>query len=139
MTDTTVPPAPAEQPTSAPQPAIPSAPTAPNNGDAAQLAKVESIVAAMVAELPEHLRPLVPSSLSAADRLEWLQTAKKSGLFTAGPAVVPPTDTRPGTGLKTRDPSTLPPAWPPGMGVSEDVEPPRVQQDRPVAAGEWRD
>jgi hypothetical protein len=53
-----------------------------------QLAAVET---ALLADVPAHLKALVPASLPVGDRIGWLQNAKKAGLF-AATTTVPTTD-----------------------------------------------
>lgn len=106
-------PAPAVPVLAAPPPATQSAPIAPDA--AAQLAavnaKLEGMVTAMTAELPEPLRALVPASLSPAEKLEWLTNAKKAGIFTPNGAPVPTTDAgKPKVTPTTPDLSKLPPS-----------------------------
>lgn len=72
-----------------------------------QLAAVET---AFLADLPEHLKPLVPAGLPVADRIGWLQNAKKAGLFTQAVSV-PTTDSgKAQTTPRDVDLSKLPPA-----------------------------
>lgn len=53
----------------------------------AQLADAAKVI---LAGVPEHLRGLIPASLSPADQIAWFNQAKESGAF-AKPTV-PPTD-----------------------------------------------
>lgn len=44
---------------------------------------------ALLAGVPEHLRPLIPGALSAKERIDWFAQAKATGIFDRTP--VPPT------------------------------------------------
>lgn len=72
-----------------------------------QIAHMAHII---LANVPDHLKPLIPSELSPAQQVAWFQKAKESGVFAAASASVPATDTRkPTVTPKTPDVSTLPP------------------------------
>lgn len=63
---------------------------------------------AVLAEIPDHLKPLVPADLGPAQKLKWYREAKKTGVFDSKPNV-PETDKgKPATTPKDRDLSTLP-------------------------------
>lgn len=95
-------------------PAVPAAPPSPVPGqtpEAARIAALEGQLAAvetaLLAEVPAHLKGLVPVGLPVADRIGWLHQAKTAGLFVA--AVVPTTDTgKPAVTPRTEDLSKLP-------------------------------
>ncbi|MEW9854104.1 hypothetical protein [Novosphingobium sp. M1R2S20] len=71
----------------------------------AQLAETASTV---LAGVPEHLRGLIPESLSPADQLAWFHNAKATGVFDAKPAV-PATDTgKPAITPNEPNPASLP-------------------------------
>ena len=70
-------------------PAPPAVPTADDRVTALE-AQLAAISDALATEVPEKFRALIPTALPVADRVKWLQDAKKSGLF--GPAAVPATD-----------------------------------------------
>ncbi len=75
-------------------PDTPPAPTAPVvSPEQARIAALETQLAtvetALLAEVPAHLKTLVPAGLSVGDRIGWLNQAKAAGLFAAP---VPPTD-----------------------------------------------
>ena len=74
--------------------------------------ELKNLVAELVAELPEHLRPLVPSSLSPAAQAAWIKQAKEAGLFAAtdrkdNPAPVKELDTKRPGGKPPADLSNL--------------------------------
>lgn len=100
----------------APAPAAPSpAPAPAPSSEAARIAALEgqlrAVSDALVSEVPEKFRALIPAGLPVADQVKWLQQAKAAGLFGGAPtAPVPTTDTgKPTTTPKTADLSTLPP------------------------------
>lgn len=63
-----------------------------------EAAKLEKLAASFIeAEVPEDKRALVPSSLSPAEQMEWVITAKKLGVFAK---------TAPANGPDTKRPST---------------------------------
>lgn len=88
----------------------PPAPAA--DGSAEALAAIQSqLVAAaetILADVPEHLRGLIPTSLSPADQITWFQQAKATGVF-AKP-IVPPTDggVKPAITPRAPDTSSMP-------------------------------
>jgi hypothetical protein len=45
--------------------------------------QLETIAKELEADVPEAFRDLIPSSLSAAERIKWLRAANAKGLFTA--------------------------------------------------------
>lgn len=63
---------------------------------------------AILAEVPEHLRALIPASLAPADQIAWFHQAKATGVF--GKPAVPPTDggAKPAITPTTPDTSSLP-------------------------------
>lgn len=64
---------------------------------------------ALLAEVPEHLKALIPSDLGPAARMKWFREARKTGVF-GGTAKVPETDTgKPKVTPRDQDLSTLPP------------------------------
>ncbi len=70
-----------------------------------QLAHMAGVV---LADVPEHLKPLIPVGLSPAAQAAWVQQARKAGLFEK--PTVPTTDTtKPTVTPKTPDLSSLPP------------------------------
>jgi hypothetical protein len=63
---------------------------------------------AVLAEIPDRLKSLVPADLGPAARLRWYREAKKTGVFDSKPNV-PETDKgKPATTPTDRDLSTLP-------------------------------
>lgn len=63
---------------------------------------------AVLAEIPERLKPLIPADYGPAQKLKWYRDAKNTGVFDARPHV-PETDRgKPATTPKDRDFSTLP-------------------------------
>ena len=82
--------------------------------DAARIAALEgqlaTIETALLAEVPAHLKTLVPAGLSVGDRIGWLQNAKKAGIFSTT-VPVPTTDTgKAPTTPRDVDFTKLPPA-----------------------------
>ncbi|ONF95981.1 hypothetical protein [Sphingomonas jeddahensis] len=75
---------------------------------AALKAQLADTATTVLAGVPEHLRGLIPASLSPADQLAWFHNAKATGVFDAKPAV-PATDSgKPAITPVTPDPSSLP-------------------------------
>lgn len=63
----------------------------------------------VLAEIPEHLKPLIPADLSPGAKLKWYQEAKKTGVFNVAKPAVPETDNgKPRTTPRDQDLSTLP-------------------------------
>lgn len=58
---------------------------------AALKAQLADAATSVLAGVPDHLRGLIPASLSPADQLAWFHTAKATGVFDAK-AAVPVTD-----------------------------------------------
>lgn len=75
---------------------------------AALKAQLADTAKATLAGVPEHLRGLIPASLSPADQIAWFAKAKESGAFDK--PIVPPTDggVRPAITPKDPDLSSLP-------------------------------
>jgi hypothetical protein len=74
---------------------------------AALKSQLTETAASALAAVPEHLRPLIPASLSPADQLGWFHTAKATGVFDAKPAV-PATDSgKPSITPTATDPASL--------------------------------
>lgn len=64
---------------------------------------------AILSEVPDNLKSLIPADLGPAAKIKWYREAKKTGVFDAKP-VVPDTDKgKPATTPKDTDLSTLPP------------------------------
>jgi hypothetical protein len=61
-----------------------------------------------LAGVPEHLRALVPASLSPADQLAWFHNAKATGVFDAKPAVAATDSGKPTITPTAADPASLP-------------------------------
>lgn len=82
----------------------------PENTDqvAALEGQLEEAANTILAAVPEHLRALIPASLSPADKIAWFNTAKAGGAFDK--PVVPPTDggARPAITPHEPDTSSLP-------------------------------
>ncbi|CAK0742061.1 hypothetical protein CCP1ISM_140007 [Azospirillaceae bacterium] len=100
------PPALPAAPSPAPQPPLP-----PASPEAARIAALEAQLAgvetALLAEVPAHLKALVPAGLPLTERIGWLNAAKAAGLFVA--PVVPATDTgKPAVTPRDEDLSKLP-------------------------------
>lgn len=75
---------------------------------AALKAQLADTATTVLASVPEHLRGLIPASLSPADQLAWFHTAKATGVFDGKPAV-PATDSgKPAITPTTPDPASLP-------------------------------
>jgi len=56
--------------------------------------QLEAVATELAADVPEEYRELIPTGLTAAERIKWMRQAAAKGLFTA--ATPPPTDqTRP--------------------------------------------
>lgn len=75
---------------------------------AAAQADLEAAADALLAGVPEHLKALIPSAMSAKERIDWFAQAKATGIFDR--AVVPPTDAgaRAAITPKETDPASLP-------------------------------
>jgi len=70
--------------------------------------ELEEIAKAMLAEVPENLKPLVPEGLSPAQQIKWFNSAKATGVFNSK-AIVPATDSaKPKTTPQEADLSNLP-------------------------------
>jgi hypothetical protein len=70
--------------------------------------QVAHMAGVMLAEVPDHLKPLIPADLSPAQQVAWFLKAKQTGVF--GAVTVPATDTgKPTVTPKAPDVSTLPP------------------------------
>lgn len=85
--------------------------SAVSNDEASELAALKAqladTAATVLAGVPEHLRGLIPASLSPADKIAWFHTAKATGVFEK--AKVPATDTtKPTITPAATDPATLP-------------------------------
>ena len=74
---------------------------------AALKAQLADTAATVLAGVPEHLRALIPASLSPADQLAWFQTAKATGVFEK-PAVATTDTGKPAITPTTTDPASLP-------------------------------
>lgn len=87
-------------------------PTPADDAAAMELAALKAQLAdtakATLAGVPEHLRGLIPDSLSPADQIAWFNQARATGAFDK--PVVPPTDggERPAITPKAPDLSSLP-------------------------------
>lgn len=87
-------------------------PAPADDAAAAELAALKAQLAetakATLAGVPEHLRGLIPETLSPADQIAWFNQAKATGAFDK--PVVPPTDggERPAITPKQSDLSSLP-------------------------------
>lgn len=75
---------------------------------AALKASLAETAAKVLANVPEHLRGLVPASLSPSDQIAWFEQAKTTGVFDK--PTVPPTDggARPAITPTTPDTASLP-------------------------------
>ncbi|QQV75876.1 hypothetical protein H5J25_09625 [Sphingomonas aliaeris] len=62
----------------------------------------------ILADVPDHLKGLIPASLAPADQIAWFKTAKATGVFSK--PIVPATDagTKPTITPTTPDASALP-------------------------------
>jgi hypothetical protein len=62
----------------------------------------------ILAGVPDHLKPLIPASLSPKERIDWFAQAKATGIFDR--AAVPATDggVKPTVTPKAPDPASLP-------------------------------
>lgn len=45
---------------------------------------LEDLAKELAEEIPESMRSLIPAALPAAERIKWLRTAQKSGVFAGG-------------------------------------------------------
>jgi len=64
---------------------------------------------ALLAEVPEHLKALIPADLGPAAKIKWFREARKTGVF-GGTTQVPETDSgKPKVTPRDQDLSTLPP------------------------------
>lgn len=72
--------------------------------------QVSHMADAMLAAIPEDLKPLIPDGMSPAAKVAWYIRAKETGVFNAKKADVPETDTaKPKTSPRgDQDLSTLP-------------------------------
>ncbi|GGA62464.1 hypothetical protein [Sphingomonas psychrolutea] len=90
-----------------------------NTENAAELADLQAKLAAtekqlseaataVLADVPAHLKALVPTNLTPAEQVAWFHAAKATGVF--GKPAVPTTDTgtKPTVTPTSPDPSTLP-------------------------------
>lgn len=79
---------------------------------AADLASAQADLAAaadaILSGVPEHLKALIPASMSAKERIDWFAQAKATGIFDR--AAVPATDagTKPTITPKSPDHASLP-------------------------------
>lgn len=94
-------------------PTPPADPTPPEpDTSAVELAALKSKLAetaqGVLAGVPDHLRGLIPASLSSAELIDWYAQAKATGVFDK--PTVPPTDgnVRPAITPKAPDTSSLP-------------------------------
>lgn len=74
---------------------------------AALKSQLADTAAKLIASVPEHLKALVPASLSAADQIAWFHTAKTTGVFDK-PAVPATGTPRPTITPVETDPASLP-------------------------------
>lgn len=75
---------------------------------AAQVAEMEEITKAILANIPDGLKALIPEELSPAAKVKWYQKAQAAGLLVRSP--VPETDTsKPGVLPVKVNPDELPP------------------------------
>lgn len=70
-----------------------------------QLAHMAGVV---LADVPEHLKPLIPVGLGPAAQAAWVQQARAAGLF-AKPTIPTTDTTKPTVTPKAADVSSLPP------------------------------
>lgn len=75
---------------------------------AAQAAEMDSIANAVLANIPEGLKALIPDELSPAAKVNWFNKAQAAGLLNR-PQVPGTDDKKPGVLPVKVDPSTLPP------------------------------
>lgn len=103
-------------PTPAPAPVTPTAPDTanPNEVDqlkaqlAAQVAELDEIAKAILSNIPDGLKALIPEDLSPAAKVKWYQKAQAAGLLIR--PQVPETDTsKPGVLPVKVNPDDLPP------------------------------
>jgi hypothetical protein len=113
MTDT---PAPgADKPVPAPgsdKPDVPMIPKARLDEEIGKRRALETenaeMADAILADIPDNLKSLIPADLGPAAKIKWFREAKKTGVFDAKPDV-PETDKgKPATTPKDHDLSTLP-------------------------------
>lgn len=78
-------------------------------GDIADALK--EVAGSLLAEVPEHLKALIPDGLDDAGKIKWFQKAKAAGAFggAKAPAAVPETDSgKPPVTPRSEDLSKLP-------------------------------
>ena len=91
MTDEIVTPA-TPTPEPAPQPAVVTTPVAqPAVVTAPALPDLKAVATALLADVPEHLRGLIPQ-IEPAAQIDWYTKAKTAGAFSTGAPTVPSTD-----------------------------------------------
>jgi hypothetical protein len=75
---------------------------------AAAQADLDAAAETILAGVPDHLKSLIPASLSARERIDWFAQAKATGIFDR--AAVPTTDegAKPKITPKEADPASLP-------------------------------
>ena len=76
---------------------------------AAVNADLDAAAETLLAGVPEHLKALIPASMSARERIDWYGQAKATGIFDR--TAVPPTDgaAKPTITPKAPDHASLPP------------------------------
>lgn len=72
-------------------------------------ADLEAAAAVILAAVPEHLKALIPATMSARERIDWFAQAKATGIFDR--AAVPETESgaKPTITPKAPDTASLPP------------------------------
>jgi hypothetical protein len=72
-------------------------------------ADLEAAAAVILAGVPEHLKALIPTNMSARERIDWFAQAKATGIFDR--AAVPETESgaKPTITPKAPDTASLPP------------------------------
>ncbi len=70
--------------------------------------QLDAVAKELEADVPEAFRDLIPSSLSAAERIKWLRAANAKGLFTS-PEPLPTDQGKPRITKPTPNPDALSP------------------------------
>lgn len=73
-----------------------------------QQTAIQELIADEIANVPEHVKKLIPDALAPIEQIRWLRKAKESGLF-AAPTVAATDSRRPSNTPKPVDPATLSP------------------------------
>jgi len=72
-------------------------------------ADLEAAATVLLAGVPEHLKGLIPATMSAKERIDWFAQAKATGIFDRNPVATTDDGTKPTITPKAPDSSSLPP------------------------------